>query len=249
MNAGPHTPAGQGTPGESWGLQRWVFLVALVFVAYAALLFLLGAKKHPVQRAVTNAPQFHLVDAGNEWVALANPTLFAWPNAYDLAPVGLMRPAGVTPLFRWTEPLPMLPPSAEALGMAFNAFMGTNRLASANLDFKPEPQATVPDVAIGPVLPQNSTLQATGELARRMLGTIAVPTLAHNDVIAPSKVQVLVEADGNVASVVLLASRGWNDADSNALAIARSARFALAGGLAFGELIFTWHTVPTTNDP
>lgn len=76
--------------------------------------------------------------------------------------------------------------------------------------------------------------------------------------IAPSRVQVLVDPSGQVVSAVLLPSDNAVEAagradvgDTNALNIARGLRFAPASGLAFGELIFRWHTVPepATNAP
>ena len=63
--------------------------------------------------------------------------------------------------------------------------------------------------------------------------------------IAPSKVQALVNTDGNVASAVLLESSSLADADQRALQLVRNLRFAPASRLMFGEIIFTWHTVPT----
>jgi len=87
---------------------------------------------------------------------------------------------------------------------------------------------------------------------------VPVPSLPYNDVIAPSRVQVLVDAAGNVGSAVLLPpdnpleSAGHYDAaDRRALELARAARFAPAPSLTFGRLIFNWHTVPiaSTNEP
>jgi outer membrane biosynthesis protein TonB len=64
-------------------------------------------------------------------------------------------------------------------------------------------------------------------------------------VIAPSKVQALVDTAGNV-SPVLLESSANAAADQIALQLARNLRFAPAPRLMFGEIIFTWHTVPVT---
>ena len=68
-----------------------------------------------------------------------------------------------------------------------------------------------------------------------MLDNINLPSLPWNDVIAPSRVQVLVDAAGNVVSAVLLPSDNAAEAagradigDTNALQIARALRFAPA---------------------
>jgi hypothetical protein len=77
-------------------------------------------------------------------------------------------------------------------------------------------------------------------------------------VVAPSVVQALVDAAGNVVSTVLLPSEngleaaGHDDAaDQRALELAGTLRFAPSSRLTFGKLIFNWHTVPpaATNAP
>ena len=236
----------QRFPGEGWSLRRWIFFIALALAAHVALIFLFGTKKTAAPRAVTNAPQFHLV-GDNELVALTDPTLFALPHMEDFAPAIWLRPPTVTPpSFRWTEAPAFLPPATETLGVAFSAFMQTNQPAVSALDFKPEPQLTGPAVPPETAFPKESTLQHAGALAlRQMLTPIAVPVLAYNDVIKPSRVQALVDAGGSVVSVVLLESSDWKEADDRALELSRAARFAPAKDLMFGELIFNWHTVPT----
>ena len=247
MNTGPAEPLAEQPPDESWGLTRWIFLIAFVFAAHFAFVFLFGSRKVPVPRAVTNVPQFQLADNSSELIALTDPTLFALPHLDDFAPADWLRPPAITqPSFRWTEPPSFLPPAPESLGMAFVAFVQTNSLATFPLDFKPAPQLTAPEAVIESALPQNSTLKFLGALAQRPLqNPIVVPTLAWNDVIAPSRVQLLVDAEGKVVSTVLLQSSEYDVADQKALALARAARFVPATGLMFGELLFNWHTVPT----
>ena len=108
-------------------------------------------------------------------------------------------------------------------------------------------------------LPQSSTLRITGDLAqRRLRGEISLPSLPWNGVIAPSRVQALVDAAGEVVSTVLLPPDNAVEAagradmgDTNALAITRRLRFAPAPRPMIGELIFNWRTVPAsaTNAP
>ena len=78
------------------------------------------------------------------------------------------------------------------------------------------------------------------------------------DVIAPSKVQVLVDEAGAVVSAVLLppdnragAAAQYDPADQRALELARAARFAPSSRLTVGQMIFNWRTVPppATNAP
>jgi hypothetical protein len=102
-------------------------------------------------------------------------------------------------------------------------------------------------------LPKNSTLQISGALARRkLLAAPALPSLALNDVIAPSKVQVLVNESGYVVSAVLLPTDNLLEAasltkgDTNAVPLACRLKFAPAPQSTFGEIIFHWHTTPLT---
>ncbi|MFZ0827603.1 MAG: hypothetical protein WAO02_09300 [Verrucomicrobiia bacterium] len=249
-------PSGDG----AWTHGRWLVLVALVYAAHVILLFAFGARKEIAPRPVTKVPALQLVDGAGEWFALNDPTLFALPHPGDFA-AAIRRQTQVLkqPSFRWTEPPGELPLSARELGAPFNEFMQTNRFDGLELQLKPPLKLSAPGLPIEPVLAQASTLLIQGDVARRpMLNPIAVPSLPYNDVIAPSKVQVVVDAAGNVVSAVLLpadnpleAAGHLDDADQHALELARTARFAPAPQLTIGRLIFNWHTVPlaSTNEP
>lgn len=251
MNAEPQLLADGNAPDKSWSLSRWALIIALVLAAHVALIFTFGSKKQLVPRPVTNVPQIHLADAHDELVALTDPTLFALPHAIEFdAFAGLHLNTFVRQTFRWTEPPPFLPISPATLGANFAGYMQTNRFSFAALNFKPEPQVTLPFEKMESALPQASTLQLSGEITqRRMLNQIEVQSWPYNDVIKPSRVQVLVDENGNVVSDVLLGSSEYADADQKALELARKARFAPEPGLMFGEMIFNWHTVATTNAP
>jgi TonB family protein len=237
---------------ESWSRKKWLTLIALVFAAHIGLIFLFGEKGEIVPRPVTNVPTLKLANDSDELLALNDPALFALPNPKDFASsVWLKMPDVKQPSFRFTESPRWLPLAAENLGATFQQFMQTNYFAGYQLDFKPQPKLSEPVLPVEPALAQNSTLQVAGELAqRKLLNEINPPSLPFNDVIAPSKVQALVDAAGNVVSVMLLESSGLDAADSRALEIARAARFAPAKNLTVGQMIFNWRTIPmtTTND-
>ena len=258
--SGPVVPK---LPSEGWSWRRWLTLVTLVFAAQVALIFVLGEKKMPAPRAVMNVPHLTLADNTSEWIALDDPTLFALPHANDFAFAARRQmPVPPQPTFRWTEPPGELPsPAPEHLGAVFTRFMQTNPFASPLLDFKPEPELSEPVLPLPPAFAENSTLRISGELeGRRLLNAnqIQLPSLPFNAVLAPSRVQAFVDPEGNVVSAVLLPSEnpletlGRADiGDTNALAIARSLRFAPSSRPMFGELIFNWRTVPLaeTNAP
>ena len=259
MNGSPANPPAPGLTGpqsQGWSRQRWLTLIALVFAAHVVLIFALGQKKTVVPRAATNVPVLMLADESDEFsdelLALDNPALFALPNPKDSASaVWSQLPKVPQQSFRFAETPRWLPLSAEHLGAAFNQFMRTNSFAALPLDFKPKPKFSEPVLLVEPAFAQNSTLQIGDELAqRRLLNEISLPSLPDNDVIAPSRIQVLVDAGGNVVSVVLLESSGLDAADQRALEIARTLRFAPANNLTIGQLVFNWRTIPmtTTND-
>jgi TonB family protein len=239
--------------GEDWSRQRWLTFVLVVFAAQVAIIFALGEKKFLPPRAVANVPQLTLADSSSELIALDDPTLFALPHVNDFASAvwGQMSVAP-QPSFRWTEsPLPP-PLAAENLGANFIRFMQTNVFTPQTNHFKPEPKLSEPVLPLPPLFADASTLQIEGDLAQRKLLTPEnLPSWPWADVIAPSKVQVLVNTAGNVVSAVLLEASGPEFADTNALALARRLRFAPAPRPTFGQLIFNWRTVapPATNSP
>jgi TonB family protein len=244
-------PVGNGwpvsPPETGWSWKKIFFLIAFAFAGHLAFIFIFSEKKTSPPRVAANVPQLQLADNASELIALDDPTLFALPHVADFAPAIWRRPPAIpSPSFRWTEAPAFLAPAGETLGTAFGAFVESNRVAAAPLNFKPEPQLTIPEVSTESMLPPNSRLEISGELTRRKLLTpIVVPTLPYNDVIPPTKVQLLVDDSGHVLSAAPLESSGYELADQTALKLAATARFEPAIGLAFGEFIFSWHTVPT----
>ena len=150
-------------------------------------------------------------------------------------------------------------PAGEDLGAIFIRFMQTNQFAAPVLDFKPEPKLSEPVPPLPPAFAENSTPHIEGELAqRKWLNPVNLTNWPYADVIAPSRVQVLVDAFGDVVSAVLLppddpemAASHYDVADQRALELARTARFSPSLRLTIGQLIFNWRTVPphATNSP
>jgi hypothetical protein len=270
-------PAAESSPAQSAGTtpaapereasserrrtrSRWLTLIVLIFGAHVGLLFAFGARKPIEPRPATKIPTLALAGDAGEWLALNDPTLFVVPHPRDCASVLRVQPSAFTPpSFRWTEPSGCLSPSVEALGAVFGEFMQTNHFAGLELQLKPPVTLSTPAQPIEPVLPQASTLQVADGLAQRPLLTpLALPSWPWADVISPSRVQVLVNAAGEVVSTALLppdnrseAASRYDPADQRALDLARTARFTPAPRLTLGRLIFHWHTVPlpATNAP
>jgi len=258
--SGELSASGEPKPrtGRSWSPGRWLLLILLILAVHVVLIFVFGARKPIAPRGVTNAPKLELATGSSEWLLLNDPTLFALPNIKGFAGPAWLEPP---PLHfhrqEWTEPPRWLPLSAGDLGAVFSRFMETNRFATLKFNLKPAPQFTVPLVPLEPEFAETSTLRIEGDIARRsLLASMKLPSWPYPDVIAPSRVQVLVNAAGEVVSAVLLPANNSGEvhdpeADQRALELARAARFAPASDLTIGKLIFNWCTVapPATNAP
>jgi hypothetical protein len=240
-------------PREGWTRWRWLGVIGLIFAAHIGFIIAFGEHKQIIPRLVTNVPALQIAGDTDELIALNDPTLFALPNPRDFAAsVWMKMPPHEPPSFRWTEPPRWLQISTEALGATFSRFMQTNVFAGPPLDFKPWPKLSAPTLPIKPLLAQSSTMQIEGELAQRQLPvSMNLPDWPVADIIAPSRVQVLVDTAGNVVSAILLpADEGQYDpADQHALEIARAMRFKPASHLTVGRVIFHWHTVPPAATP
>jgi hypothetical protein len=260
-----HTPANSPAleiagrkRNEGWTPARWLAGIAFVFATHVALIFLFGAKKEMGPLAMNiRVPVLTLANDSDELFTLNDPTLFALPHQWDFDSAGLKIPAVKPPEFRYTEMPQPLPFAIDSLGAAFSRFQPANFWASQPRDFKPSPELSAPTLPVEPALAQNSTMQIEGELAPRQLPVqISLTNWPYPDVIAPSKVQVLVDTAGDVVSTVLLPPDGgfaaadyYAAADQRALELARALRFTPSPRLAFGRIIFNWHTVPPTASP
>ena len=194
----------------------------------------------------------------DEFVALSDPTLFARPNPHDVVSAFWRRMAPAPlPDFNWSEAARYLNPGDEAFGSGrpaadfgseFHAFAQASAGEFA-LNFKPVPQEIAPPLADDEFLPRTTTLRITGELASRPLlnPDLALPVLPRNEVLEPSRVQALVDCEGNVVSALLPAPTTDSAADQRALQLVRAFRFAPAPQLMLGDITLVWHTVPLVN--
>jgi TonB family protein len=246
----PRPPA----PDAGWTPKKFTLVLLFVLAFHVALVCLLGTRKPILPRAVTNVPRLQLVNNANEFIALGDPTLFARPNAHDLVTAYWRHiPASTRPNFDWAAPPGYLTNAAASLGTLFRDFIQNSRPAELPLHFKPEPLSSVPAVAGQDTTPQ-TTWRISGDLVHRPLvapQNAPLPSLPRNEVIGPSTVQVLVDTAGNVASAVVVAPNAAPEADQLALQLVRNLRFTPASHLTFGDITFTWHTVPllNTNEP
>jgi TonB family protein len=256
-------PAGLELP--QWSRRKWWGAVLGLFALQLALLWWFGASGPVKPRPVAAAPQLRFAGAAAaEFVTLLDPTLFAQghPQGFSGAawmpiPVPEYQPP------EWSEPPRWLALEAQQLGSDFRLFVQTNQPFAFAPVGKPEPQLALngrQDESPATAIP--STLQVGGPLAiRRLVNPPALRAWPHSELLSNSVVRVLVDADGNVLSQVLLASSGYRDADDVAVSLAKAAQFerqlqplagqAVSAPPAFGTLVFEWQTVPlpATNGP
>jgi hypothetical protein len=242
-----------GLPGGGWYGKKLVLLVALAFLVHLVLICFFGTKTRIVPRRVSHVPRLQLADDGNPMTALEDPTLFALPNRKDFSSVSWSKVPVITePSFQWNE-------SPRWLGLETNhpeATFETFALAPARLELaeevKPPPPVTGTPARLGGAMPAGSSLNIPGDLASRgLLSTVDLPSLPYDNVIPASRIQVLVDASGQIVSAVLLpptdsteAVERCDAADQLALVIARQLRFVPARQLNVGEIDFCWQAVP-----
>lgn len=264
MNASPAEPT-----VKRWTWTYWLIAVALVFAAHIALIFIFGSRKPVPPAQVKNAPSLALAtESAGGWLALNDATLFALPDRDGFAEL-MWTALPPLPFHQqdWTEPPRWLVLPANELGATFNHFVQTNPVTSVHFEYNLPPPLAAPILPAQSPFAQTSTLQIEGDLADRpLINPMKLPTWPFADVIAPSVVQVLVDAAGNVVSATLLPPENFleantvrdADADQQAVALARTMRFAplsaeavsvesgQSTSLAMGQMVFNWQTVPVT---
>jgi len=245
-----------------WPLPRWVLAVGVVSLLQALLVLWLSDHAPSAPRATAPAQILRLTAEDAEaWLALQNPVLFGLPPQQSgFSGVAWLKfqplhyePADAPEPLRWLE----LP--AQTLAGEFRNFMATNLIPQFPTLAPPTPILTFPALAAPEPLSPPSFLRREGGLAKRaLLEEIPLPAQTNWDLVAPSRVQMLVDATGAVLSAVTLpagnsAQLGLRspEADQMALILARRARFAPASGLTLGDMVFEWQTVapPDTNAP
>jgi TonB family protein len=240
---------------ESWPRNRWLYLVALVFVAQLAFIFVLGAHKPIATRTPSRSTPLTL--AAGKTFPLAeydDPSLFALPNRHNFSGAARrLTPRNPAVSADWTEPFRPLALHAEKLGDSFAQFLNTSAAVTVPIAQKIFPPITALDTAAAAPLPAQSSVRFEGGLAARSLAApLDLPAQPSADILADSVVRVLVDARGRVVSAALLTGSGLADADTKALELARTARFeplpnnssaSPTAALTWGRMIFNWHIV------
>ena len=156
----------------------------------------------------------------------------------------------------WSGP-PAGSRSTRKLGWGIRHFLQTNPPVAFDVAIQPELQLSPAETHPITRRPPPSSLRVEGPLAIRPLRH-PPPCGPQADLLTNSIVHVLVNADGNVLSEVLLVSSGLREADEEALRLAGTAQFTPlshdpethrpVSRLAWGTLVFEWQTLPPVDD-
>jgi hypothetical protein len=255
-----------------WPVRRWWIAIAIVFALQVGLVTWLEDRSPVRPRRAAAAPAFRFGDNRmDELLMVEDPTLFALPHLEGFSGEAWLKIPSLG--FRatdWSEPARLLPPEIPELAGAFRNFVQTNGPPSFLAIAIVKPEWIVPEnFSVAPP-PAASRLRIEGELAkRRLLSAPPLQPWANSDLLTNSIVQVLVDAQGNPVSAVLLrpgltpSAPKQEEANQRALELARAARFEPArprtrpnpgkpaSGLSIGTMIFEWQTilVSSTNAP
>jgi TonB family protein len=243
---------------EMWSRARWWLAIIFVLVFQIGLVFWLSDRSPIVPRQAADSPAVYLAeDSLAKWPTLPDPLLFSPANPHGFSgPLWLSTPKLEYHLSDWTVPPSLLTLQVQSLGNAFSKFVQTNTAPTFATADNPKPHVASPELFLPdmPVATQ-SILRIEGELApRAMVTAVALPSRPHTNILANSVVQVVVDLDGNTVSASLFSPSGSEDADKQALELAKAARYqpirgsgtgqSPAATLNWGRLVFEWHTVP-----
>ena len=228
-------------------------MILLVMAGQVGCVFWLASRKPDIPAPPALGSMLYLpADQTAELPGVSDPTLFVLPNAHGFSgPAWIQFPLADYALGPWTEPARPLELELPQLGAALRDFAEANRPRPFELALKPEPELEAP--AYLPPEEPLSSFTVEGELANRpLLMPLHPASWPAADILTSTEVQVAVDGAGRVFSAVLISRCASADANSNALSLARLARFEPLrwlgaqppppGQLSWGKLVFRWHT-------
>jgi hypothetical protein len=247
-------------PPASWSRNTWAAVVLAVLALQITGVYLFSPALEPGPRSTETRIAIHwLTDPARarktlDALLLNDPTLLAVASPRGFSGAAWLRPQPQSyKASEWNDTGRPLLQSTQSLGRAFAPLASAGAPPVFDPARKLDTSVTGVTVVETP-LRKASRLVIQGELANRpLVQSPAVRSWAHTDVLADSRVQVLVNDEGLVFSSRLAGSTVARNpaqriADLHALELARTLRFAPvvratgAGQLKDGTLVFQWHT-------
>ena len=242
------------TPEGGWSRTKWVLVCGFILAGQCLLIRALGPgqspapSRQPFGMTITLQPE----TIGNRG---EDPALLALPGSSGFSgDAWLNYPPATHRLLEWSESPRWLSLGdySHNLGLAFLDFAAANRSAPLRLADEPLPRNAPGEPPALPLpLLERSRLAIEGDL--RLETIPELPSWQSGEVVSNSVIQVAVQPTGHPFSCVLLTTSGMKEADAYAMRLALTLRFRPAKlarnnpgnePLAFGKLIFQWHTVP-----
>jgi TonB family protein len=226
-----------------WRRGKWAAVVAVVFALQIGAI-LMGSQKRTVVREVY--PKETMVALPErlqspEWVEMDDPFLFAAANWNGFSAEAWLRKTD------WKAPETggPAPPRFLSLAEALERKPAVWQNAPFGFLEREKPRAIFPEPRETPRAAKGSELRVEGP--RKLINVLAIPAQVHTDVLSRTVVEALLSADGLVISSRVIENSGSARADADALALARSARFAPKAGPErapeLAKLIFQWHAL------
>lgn len=244
--------------GNGWTRVRWMASWLAAFGVIVGFIVLLS---RPVSTSPENSSgrismllDYPLDEAALDQLAVADPALFVLPNARGFSGAWMEQSNFTHRLSRWEPPDRWLQMESNEVGVPLFSLLSSNRPSVFTVGRKIIPDLRTP--LPRPLLVETNSLLELSAVLTNRLSSNTLPARLREwnapDVLRPSAVQVMVNPAGLVLTARILERSGWPRADENALALARSMRFAPTGvevtnlltisNLITGTLTFHWAT-------
>jgi TonB family protein len=249
------------TKPPDWTRGRFLSLVGILFALQAGLILLFGERQHSAAPAAPASGHLRLLDTPltpdqlSKTFFAIDPTVFPLPSPHGFSEHAWLHLSGQQyEVPSETEAPEWLTNNAARLGTNFPLLSRPKSLVPFGLadqdgsEPDPWPLFLTPEE-----LKTQSRFEIRGELAARQITPPAElrawPAGPSAQLLSNSVVQIAVDAAGQVVAARLLARSGSADADTNALATARSLRFrpAFSPAPIWGRAVFEWQTAEQTN--
>jgi TonB family protein len=227
-----------------WPGGKWIAVVCAVVAVQVGLL--LWASQKPLVTRVNypNEPKVALALGSNklqsEWLDMENPFLFAAASHNGFSGEAWLR----QPKWQAPEPVRRKEPKFLQNTEAERIVPRTPGEETFALVQRHQVRAQLPEAPTTPSPARESRLLLAAFGGRTVVTPVALPMQYHNDVLAPTVVEAMIDRDGLVISTRIIENSGSAKADAEAIALAKRVRFVPAKSREnlpeSGKLIFDW---------
>jgi TonB family protein len=207
---------------------------------------LIWASQKPLVARVNypNEPKVALALGANklerDWLETENPFLFASASHNGFSGEAWLR----QPKWQAPEPVHRKEPKFLQITEADQIVPRMQAEETFALVQRHQVRAMLPEAPATPSPARESRLLLAAFGGRTLVTPVPLPVQYHNDVLAPTVVEAMIDRDGLVISTRVIENSGSPKADADAVALAKRARFVPAKNREnvpeSGKLIFEW---------